>query len=124
MDLILPMEYRLEARLTNAITKLSGVDWCIPHHVKECDYDIIERLVDLTIRDSCDGAVTRFFNAFYRDDTPSQFVLATVDKNGSITASRHFENCMVVKHRVVTSMEFNSLLAHKIVLRYENLLVS
>jgi hypothetical protein len=124
MDLIIPTHYRLEARLTNAMTKLSGVDWCIPHHVKECDYDLIERMVDVTIRDSIDGAVTRFFNSFYRDDTPSQFILSTIDRDGRITTKRVFENCTVVRHRVKTTVEYNALLAHKLVLSYENLSIN
>jgi hypothetical protein len=123
MDLIMPMEYRLEARLTNAMTLLAGVNACIPHHVKECDYDLIERIVDVTIRDSLDGAVTRFFQQFYRDDTPSEFVLSTLDRNGRVVSRRQFTECFVVKHRVKTTEQFNSLLAHNIVLRYEALRV-
>jgi hypothetical protein len=124
MELILPQEFRLEARLSNAMTMLSGADWCIPHHVKECDYDLIQRIVDVTIRDSVDGAVTRFFNSFYRDDTPSQFILSTIDRAGRIHAKRLFEECTVMEHRVKTTTEYHALLAHHIVLKYETLVVS
>lgn len=124
MELIMPNEFRLEARLTNPMTMLSGIDWCIPHHVKECDYDLIQKMVDVTIRDSMDGAVTRFFNSFYRDDTPSQFILSTVDRAGRIHTRRLFEACTVIEHRVKTTTEFNALLAHKIVLRYESLTIN
>ena len=106
------------------MTKLSGVDWCIPHHVKECDYDLIEHLVDVTIRDSIDGAVSRFFGAFYRDDTPSEFVLATVGPKGEIISRRLFEGCTVLKHRVKATVEHHALLSHAIVLKYETLIVS
>lgn len=105
------------------MTKLSGVDWCIPQHVKDCDYDLIQHKVDVTIRDSVDGAVTRFFEAFYRDDTPSEFVLATVGPNDAVMASRVFEGCMVMKHRVKSTVDHHALLSHRIVMKYETLLV-
>jgi hypothetical protein len=124
MDLIMPKEYRLEARLTNAMTLLAGVNACIPHHVKACDYDLIEKLVDVTIRDSLDGQVTRFFQQFYRDNTPSEFLLLTVDQSGREVSRRQFTECHVVKHCVKTTDQFHALLAHHIVMRYEDLLVN
>jgi hypothetical protein len=123
MDLILPMEYRLEARLTNAMTKLSGVDWCIPHHVKSCDYDLIKRVVDVEIRDDVEGQVSRFFEMFYRDDTPCAFLLYMKQGN-RVTSTRIFDECIVLKHRVHQTKRFNALLSHKILLKYESLRVS
>ena len=120
----MPMDYRLEARLTNAMTKLSGVDACIPPHVRACDYDLIQRIVDVTIRDSIDGAVSRFFHSFYRDDTPSEFTLSTVDRAGRIMSKRLFTECMIIEHHVKTTTEFNALLAHRIVLSYQSLFVN
>jgi hypothetical protein len=123
MDLILPMEYRLEARLTNAMTKLSGVDWCIPHHVKNCDYDLIKRMVDVTIRDDVEGQVSKFFEFFYRDDTPCAFTLL-LKQGARITSKRIFDDCTVVKHRVTQTERYNALLTHKLILKYETLRVS
>lgn len=117
----MPQDYRLEARLTNAMTLLSGVDWCIPHHVKDCDFDLVQRIVDVTIRDSVDGAVARFFNSFYRDDTPCQFILSTLDRAGRVHVRRLFDECTIVEHRVKMTTEHNALLAHKIVLSYQTL---
>jgi hypothetical protein len=124
MDLILPMEYRLEARLTNAMTKLNGVDWCIPQHVKSCDYDLIRRMVVVEIRDDVEGQVSRFFEAFYRDSTPCDFFLYCLHGD-RVTSTRVFDDCTVLKHRVKQAeTNFNALLSHKLILRYSSLRVS
>ena len=124
MTLIVPTEYWLEARLMNTMTQLSGID-CIAQYVKDCEYDMIERIVEVSMRDPVDGLISRFFNTFYKDDSPSTFILATLDRRGQITTERHFDNCSIIKHRVkTTTTEMYSLLHHNIVLRYEHLRVA
>lgn len=104
------------------MTKLSGVDWYFSRWVKDCDYDIVEHLLDVTAWD--DGSVTKFFAAFYRDNTPGEFVLSHVSGSGETLTRRLFEGCEVVKHKVSAPVEQQPILSHAIVLRYENLIVS